>query len=72
MKSDLVDIECEIAQEREKAIAITDGTETVWEGHTRPSLKWFWLPRSQITVAQDGTRTIVTLPQWLAKEKGLI
>lgn len=32
-----------------------------------------WLPRSQIEIAQDkgGGRSIVTLPEWLAIEKGL-
>ena len=74
MKSDLVEIACEVAQEREQAIAVTDGTETIWHGHTRPSLKWFCLPRSQIEIAPapDGNGVVVTMPQWLAKEKGLI
>jgi hypothetical protein len=68
-KSDLVDIACEIRRDRpdEKSIAVADGTRIVVAGHDRE--KWFWLPRSQIEVNGDGT---VTMPEWLALEKGLI
>jgi hypothetical protein len=70
MKSDLIDIECEIVAEREKAIAITDGTTEQHEGKERA--KWFWLPRSQIEIAPNGKTFTVTMPEWLATEKGLI
>lgn len=65
--SDLVDIECEIVQDRELSIAIKDGTTEEVEGQERE--KWFWLPKSQIEINGDG---IVTMPVWLAEEKGLI
>ncbi len=49
---------------REKAIWLFDG------------LKREWLPRSQIELAPvdagEGENVTVTMPQWLAKEKGLI
>lgn len=61
-----VDISCVVRQTREKAIAVADGT-TDPEHDDRE--KWFWLPRSQVTVNEDGT---VTMPEWLAKERGLI
>lgn len=63
--SKLVDIACVVREKREKAIAVVDGTMD-------PELnreKWFWLPRSQIEINDDAT---VTMPEWLAKEKGLI
>jgi len=74
MKSDLVDIACAVRQDdpQKKAIAVADGTtEEIEGGRTRE--KWFWLPRSQIEVEDqpDGT-VIVTMPEWLAEEKGLI
>lgn len=70
-KSDLIDISCVIKQERDKAIAVSDGTmETLDNGSQRE--KWHWLPRSQIEIEPDGDTFIVTMPVWLAKEKGLI
>lgn len=75
MKSNLVDIACEIRQDdpTKKAIAVADGTmeEVVDQrtGEVTEREKWFWLPRSQIEIDGEGT---VTLPDWLAREKGLI
>lgn len=31
-----------------------------------------WLPRSQIEIEERGDIILVTMPEWLAKEKGLI
>lgn len=69
MKSDLVDIACEIRRDdpSKKSIAIADGSTEPIEGRKRE--KWFWLPRSQIEINSDGT---VTMPEWLAIEKGLV
>lgn len=69
MKSDLVDIACEVVARTEKAIAITDGTPEWISPSGRTRLKWFWLPLSQVQENADGT---VTVPEWLALEKGLI
>lgn len=74
MKSDLVEIACKVVEERDKAVAIADGTEEeVVDGRTgeiRTRQKWHWLPKSQVEVyAEDG---IVKMPEWLAHEKGLI
>ena len=55
--NDLIDIAGEIRAETEKAIQFFDGDVVVW------------LPRSQIEVNDDGT---VTMPEWLAIEKGLV
>jgi len=44
-----------------KAVLVNDGAKDVW------------LPLSQITIHDDGgTAKVVTLPEWLAKDKGLI
>jgi hypothetical protein len=69
----LVDIACKVVRETEKAIAITDGTT---EEHADPRTgeitqrdKWFWIPKSQCEVNDDGT---VTMPERVATEKGLV
>lgn len=56
-RSDIVDIACEIRAQTERAIQIFDGKTTCW------------LPLSQVEIGDDGT---VAMPEWLAKEKGLI
>ena len=56
-RNELVDIAGEIKVETEKAIQFYDGDQTVW------------LPRSQIEINDDGT---VTMPEWLARDKGLV
>jgi hypothetical protein len=54
---DLVDVPCDIQAQTEKAIQVSDGKTVAW------------LPRSQIEINGDGT---VTMPEWLALERGLI
>lgn len=66
-KSDLIDITCKIRSQSGKAVAVADGTTEEIDGRIRE--KWFWLPVSQIEINGDGT---VTMPEWLAHEKGLI
>jgi len=56
-RSNLVDIACEVLHQTEGAILIDDGAAKTW------------LPKSLTQVNDDGT---VTLPEWLAQEKGLI
>lgn len=54
----LIDIAGEVKGETEKAYRFYDGKETVW------------LPKSQVEWYEDeGT---MTMPEWLALEKGLI
>ena len=57
-KSDLVDVTGEIQGETDKAYRFHDGVRTVW------------LPKSQCE--WDATEGIMTMPEWLAGEKGLI
>lgn len=62
MKSDLVDLELRIHRETDRAILVSDGGEIA---------KAVWLPKSQIEIVpnRSGTYT-VTMPEWLAEEKG--
>lgn len=73
MRSDLVDIEVRVVSDdpTKQAIAVVDGV-TMDLGTKNP--KWFWLPRSQIeyTEPDRADRTTVTLPEWLAVDKGLV
>lgn len=75
MKSDLIDIACKIVRDDpdQRAIAVADGTEIdhadMRTGEIVARQKWFWLPRSQIEINNDGT---VTMPEWLAIQKGLV
>lgn len=63
--SDLVDLTLELRQEKPLAIAVTNPA--------KPGGKWIWLPKSQIEFESKGVGiAVVTLPQWLAHEKGLI
>ena len=65
MKSDLVDLEVHIERDEpiEKAVLVKlDG-------------KKFWLPRSQIEIEykdQSERSATVTMPEWLAIEKGMV
>lgn len=66
-KIKLIDIECRVEVMTEKAYALDNGTTEKVEGVKIPVL--YWVPRSQVEVNLDGT---VTMPEWLAYEKGLI
>jgi hypothetical protein len=56
-RNELVDVAGEIRAQTDRAIQFYDGSRTVW------------LPRSQIEINDDDT---VTMPEWLALDKGLI
>lgn len=64
MKSDVIDIDGAIEAKTEKAVLF----------HTGNKEEAAWLPLSQIEVDETGIAGIVTvtLPEWLALEKGLI
>lgn len=70
----LTDISVQVRQIRDKSIAVADGTMTERDG--REVEQWFFLPLSQIEVDPEdyasGDTVTVTLPEWLATEKGLI
>ena len=58
MKSDLVDVDGELRGSTERAYRFFDGTRTVW------------LPKSECQ--WDTVEKTMTMPEWLAEEKGLI
>lgn len=61
MKSRLTDIDVELRHETASAVLVSvDGEKSVW------------LPLSQIEVEPNGLLHTITLPEWLALEKGLI
>ena len=65
MKSKIIDINVEVTARTEKAVLV----------HTGVKEQAVWLPLSQVDIepndAFPGIET-VTLPEWLALEKGLI
>lgn len=65
MKSDLIDLTVQLHHTTDRAILVSDDGDRD---------KAVWLPLSQIETdptEQPGI-VIVTCPQWLAKDKGLI
>ncbi len=63
-KLDLIDITCEIRARSDKAFGLWEG-ELTKDGEAVLA----WVPKSQCEENDDGT---VTMPEWLAYEKGLI
>jgi len=61
----LLDFTLAYRDERPAALAVADPA--------KPKNPWIWLPKSQIEFAHaKGGLVEVTIPQWLAREKGLI
>lgn len=69
-KSDIVDVVVEMRDDspHRQAIAVFDG-----EKDKNDKEVWVWLPRSQIEVDKlEGRSVTISLPEWLAMDKGLI
>ena len=65
-RSDLVDLRLMLREERPLSIAVVDPAKP-------GAQKWIWLPRSKIEIEFVAAGYVdVTLPAWLAKEKGLV
>lgn len=64
MKSDIVDLTVIIMHQTDKAVRVADSEES----------EAVWLPLSQIEVepVDRSNIAIVSMPEWLAQEKGLI
>lgn len=63
MKSDLVDVTMQLHHETDKAILVSDSGERE---------KAVWLPLSKIEIERKPKAVVVvTLPEWLAIEKGI-
>lgn len=64
MKSDIIDITVRLHHVTERAVLVSDDDDRE---------KAVWLPLSQIEIEKTDNRTaVVTLPEWLAKERGLV
>jgi hypothetical protein len=62
-RSDLIDLTVGLEFESPKAVRVNDGIKTAW------------LPLSQIEIERDQPKpgfAKITLPEWLARDKGLI
>ncbi|MCK9514273.1 MAG: hypothetical protein M0R28_24005 [Pigmentiphaga sp.] len=63
MKSDLVDLTVQIHARTERSILVSDDGDR--EGAV-------WLPLAHVEVAAQGKHHVVTMPEWLALDRGLI
>lgn len=61
-KSNLVDVVVVAHRDTDKAVLVSDGS----------GRRAVWLPLSQIEIVYRDRDAIVTLPEWLAIEKGLV
>ena len=61
MKSDIIDITVRIRHVSERAVLVDHGGKEP-----------VWLPLSQCELASNGGTHTLSLPEWLAREKGLI
>jgi hypothetical protein len=67
--SELVDLHLQKRWETDKAVLVTNGEIVDGKLHT------VWLPKSQIEIEPTdelGVQLIITLPRWLAEDKGLV
>lgn len=69
-RSDLVDLDVVVVRETEAAYGIDDGTQ---EG-PRKALVWVPKSQSEIEYTSEGRyrSATITMPRWLAEEKGLV
>lgn len=65
-KHDIIEISGEVHHETDNAYLFTDGSVD----QTGIALNKFWLPKSQCD--WDARAREMSLPEWLAEEKGLI
>ena len=73
MKSDLIDISVMLRHETANAYLVADGRTEIKKGDTVPSELRVWVPKSQCELDIVGkSSAILTLPEWLAVEKGFI
>lgn len=76
MQSDLVDLTVQVVAMSDKAIGIRNENADTSSGMVDLSgnQDLIWLPKSQIEYTQPDKKGIceVTMPEWLAHQKGLI
>lgn len=63
-KSDLIDITMQLHAETPKAVLVSDAGDQA---------KAIWLPLSQVEIERKSIGiVVVTMPEWLAMQRGLI
>lgn len=62
-RSDIIDLTVDLHHETDRAVLVSD---------TGDKEDAVWLPLSQIEIEPDGGTHVVSLPEWLASEKGLV
>lgn len=79
-----VEVSIQILRQTEKAYLVTDGTTELTPVTNKERMRTFWLPKSQCQwdpenspeddedMTDPGKVFTVTLPYWIALEKGLI
>lgn len=63
MKSDLVDVTVQIHAHTNRAILVSD------DGDRERAV---WLPLAHVEVTPKGRHHVVTMPEWLAIDRGLV
>ena len=64
MKSDLVDVTCHVLQRTDRAVLVSSDGDVE---------KAVWLPLSQVEIEMKRLPIAeITMPEWLAKQRGLI
>ena len=74
MDCDLIEVSLEPRMIKGKAQAFFQGDYEESPGTPDNKEVWIWLPLSQIEIGEKDGRGCceVTMPEWLAKDKGLI
>jgi hypothetical protein len=72
-KKELIDISVMLRHETANAYLVADGRTEIKKGDTAPSELRVWVPKSQCELEIVGSNSaILTMPLWLALEKGFI
>lgn len=63
MRSNLVDLKLRLHHRTDKAVLVSDTDEKD---------DAIWLPLSQVEVEEQGAYATITMPEWLAIDKGFV
>lgn len=62
-RSNIIDVDVVLHCETDKAVQVSGS------GDREDAV---WLPKSQVEIEQSGSYYVITLPEWMAQERGLI
>lgn len=69
--TDIVELELEVQADNFRSWTVVDGSEYI-DGLGKKRPKVFFIPKSLCQRHVDGSRVYFTMPEWLAKDRGLI